>query len=315
MRQAKTMGHAPRVVIGVPVYNGENYLREALGSIANQTLTDFKVIISDNASTDSTPDICREFVEKDSRFTYYRQPENIGGAPNFNFVFQPGDAPYFKWAAHDDIMTPDYLRQCVELLDRDSNLSIAHSRSITIDHQGKSIGNYDQQLRLNGEQPSDRFWQILWVVHYTEVFGVMRSEMIAKTQMHPSIVGSDRHFMTEVLLQGDVGYVEDYLFLRRHHQDSFCNALKDNKARLQWFDPKAKASTFLASPRKMKEYVISIFRTSMSWRERIACLWMLIEWTGRRGIESAFGLGDAYRTQLMATHHIPKVVAQPTQAH
>ena len=309
------MGNTPRVVIGVPVYNGENYLREALDSIVNQTFTDFKVIISDNASTDTTPDICREFVEKDSRFTYYRQPENIGGAPNFNFAFKPGDAPYFKWAAHDDIMAPEYLEQCVALMDENPNLSIAHSRSVTIDNQGKAIDNYDKQLRLNGEKPSDRFWQILWVVHYTEVFGLMRSDMIAKTQMHPSIVGSDRHFMTEILLQGDVGYVEDYLFLRRHHEESFCNALKNNKARLQWFDPKAKGSTFLASPIKMKEYIISIFRTAMPWQERLACLWLLFEWTGRRAIESAFGLGDSYREKLMAANRVPEVTTQPTQAN
>ncbi len=309
------MSHTPRVVIGVPVYNGENYLREALESIANQTLTDFKVIISDNASTDGTPEICREFVERDSRFTYYRQPENIGGAPNFNFAFQPGDAPYFKWAAHDDVMAADYLRQCVELLDRDPSLSMVHSRSVTIDQQGKQIDTYDQQLRLNGKQASDRFWRILWVVHYTEVFGVMRSDMIAKTQMHPSIVGSDRHFMTEMILQGDVGYVEEYLFLRRHHPESFCNALNNNLARLQWFDPKAKSPTLLASPRKLKEYIISIFRISMPWHERVACLWMLVEWTGRRAIESSLGLGDHYRRKLMDANITSDSVTQPTQAN
>jgi glycosyltransferase involved in cell wall biosynthesis len=309
------MGHTPRVVIGVPVYNGENYLREALESIVNQTFTDFQVIISDNASTDATPTICREFVEQDSRFTYYRQPENIGGAPNFNFVFQPGDAPYFKWAAHDDIMAPDYLRQCVELLDQNPNLSMAHSRSVTIDQQKRQIGTYDQQLRLNGQQASDRFWRMLWVVHYTEVFGVMRSEMIANTQMHPSIVGSDRHFMTEMILQGDVGYVEEYLFLRRHHPESFCNALQDNQARLQWFDPKAKANILFASPRKMKEYIISIFRMPISWRDRMACLWMLVEWTGRRTLESVLGLGDNYRQQLMDANGVPDTVAHPTQAN
>ncbi len=309
------MGNTPKVVIGVPVYNGENYLREALESIANQTFTDFKVIISDNASTDSTPEICREFALRDSRFTYYRQPENIGGAPNFNFAFQPGDAPYFKWAAHDDVMAPDYLRQCVECLDNNPSLSMVHSRSVTINKQGQSIGNYDRELRLNGEKASDRFWRILWVVHYTEVFGVMRSDMIAKTQMHPSIVGSDRHFMTEMILQGDVGYVEDYLFLRRHHPESFCNALKNNLARLQWFDPKAKSSTLFASPRKLKEYAISIFRMEMPWHERVACLWMLVEWTGRRAIESTLGLGDSYRKKLMAANPVPQSVAQTTQAN
>lgn len=293
------MGNTSKVVIGVPVYNGENYLFEALSSILNQTLTDFRVIISDNASIDATPEICQEFVERDSRFTYHRQAENIGGAPNFNFVFQPGDAPYFKWAAHDDVMEPDYLRKCVDLLDQNPALALVHSLSLKIDEAGGVIGNYDQQMRLSGERISERFWKILWVGHFTEVFGLMRSDMIARTRMHQSIVGSDRHFMAEMILQGDVGYVWDYLFQRRHHAASFCNALKDNKERLQWFDPNSKAPTVLASPRKTKEYADSIFRTPMPWYERVDCLKVLAAWTGQRTIESLFRRGNSRRQKLI----------------
>lgn len=289
----------PRVLLGLPVYNGENYLRQALDSILAQTLTDFKVLISDNASTDTTSEICREYAAKDDRIIYYRQPENIGAAPNFNFVFQPDGFPYFKWVAHDDVLESDYLLRCIELLDRDPSLVIAHCPSFKIDENGVKVGNYDRQLRLNGQRARDRFWRILWVVHFTEVFGVMRSDAIAQTNLHGSYVGSDRHFMSEMLLLGDIGYTEERLFQRRHHPTSFCNALASDSDRLKWFDPKAKKMPRFVGIKKFKQYVSSIFEMKIPANERIACLELLIEWAIRRGFEFIIGDNDQYRRKLM----------------
>ena len=80
------MNTAPRLTIGLPVYNGEKYIAESLDALLGQSYTDFELIISDNASTDSTGDICRQYEKQDSRVRYVRQPQNIGLAPNHNFV-------------------------------------------------------------------------------------------------------------------------------------------------------------------------------------------------------------------------------------
>ena len=78
----------PRVSIGLPVCNGENYLKQALDSIMAQTYTDFELIISDNASTDRTAQICKEYANRDPRIRYYRNEKNLGAARNFNYVFE-----------------------------------------------------------------------------------------------------------------------------------------------------------------------------------------------------------------------------------
>ncbi len=92
----------PKVSIGMPVYNGDDFIRRALDSVLNQTFTDFEVIISDNASDDETEIICREYAAKDDRISYFRQKTNIGGTDNFLFVLNKAQSSYFSFLAHDD---------------------------------------------------------------------------------------------------------------------------------------------------------------------------------------------------------------------
>ncbi len=92
----------PEVSIGMPVYNGEIFIREALDSLLAQTFTNFELIISDNASTDGTESICLNYAEQDSRIRYIRQRENISALPNFQFVLGEARGKYFMWAACDD---------------------------------------------------------------------------------------------------------------------------------------------------------------------------------------------------------------------
>ena len=92
------MSDAPRLTIGLPVYNGEKYVAESLEALLGQSFTDFELIISDNASTDSTGDICRRYEKQDSRVRYFRQPRNIGLAPNHNFVVEQARGELFKWS-------------------------------------------------------------------------------------------------------------------------------------------------------------------------------------------------------------------------
>lgn len=108
----------PKISIGMPVYNGEKTIREALDSLLTQTFTDFELIISDNASTDGTEAICREFVKKDPRIRYLRQPENRGGAANFWFLLDETQGEYFMWAACDDIRSQDFLEINYDFLRR-----------------------------------------------------------------------------------------------------------------------------------------------------------------------------------------------------
>lgn len=106
----------PKVSIGMPVYNGEKYIQEALDSLLAQTFTDFELIISDNASTDATDKICREYTERDNRIRYVRQKQNLGANSNFQFVFDQAVGEYFMWAAADDVWGKYFIERNVLVL-------------------------------------------------------------------------------------------------------------------------------------------------------------------------------------------------------
>src|SRR5260370_10566620 len=127
---------SPRVSIGVPVYNGENFLRETLDSLLAQTFEDFELIISDNGSTDNTPHICREYALRDNRVSYHRCDINRGFSWNNNHVFQLAQGEYFKWADHDDLCAPEYLERCITVLDARPDVVLCDVIPSNIDETG-----------------------------------------------------------------------------------------------------------------------------------------------------------------------------------
>lgn len=108
---------APKITIGLPVYNGEKTICKTLDSISKQTFSDFKLIISDNNSIDDTMKICKEYNEKNSNVIYYRQKENMGGLENFKFVLNHVDSEYFVWLAADDWWEPTFLEKNLAILE------------------------------------------------------------------------------------------------------------------------------------------------------------------------------------------------------
>ncbi len=107
-----------KVFIGMPAYNGERFIREAIESIVEQSYADWVMLISDDASADKTRAICEEYTKKDPRITYYRQEKNIGQFKNFKFLLDHAEGEYFMWAGHDDLWDKDFLKVCVENLQK-----------------------------------------------------------------------------------------------------------------------------------------------------------------------------------------------------
>ena len=119
---------APAVTIGLPVFNGESTLREALDSLLAQTFGDFELIISDNGSTDRTPETCRSFAARDARVRYVRQPHNRGALWNFSFVLDQARGRYFMWAAADDLWAPAFIEENARVLDAEPGVIASISR-------------------------------------------------------------------------------------------------------------------------------------------------------------------------------------------
>lgn len=127
----------PLVSIGMPVYNGERFIRQALDSLLVQDFTDFELIISDNCSTDKTWEICRQYAAGDSRIRLYRNEENLFGSYNFRRVLELSSGDYFMWAAHDDLWEPDFVSALMSYLTRDRELIYAASHFDTYNYATK----------------------------------------------------------------------------------------------------------------------------------------------------------------------------------
>lgn len=112
----------PKISIGLPVYNGEKLLQKSIDSILSQTFSDFELIISDNASTDSTPIICQEYLNRDKRIRYIKQKKNIGVHRNYFFLVNEAKFDYFLWVASDDYLDPNYLDENLKILINNKNI-------------------------------------------------------------------------------------------------------------------------------------------------------------------------------------------------
>jgi glycosyltransferase involved in cell wall biosynthesis len=135
--------NTPKVSIGMPVWNGEEFIRQGIDSLLGQSMGDFELSISDNASTDATQEICEEYARRDKRIRYYRNERNIGLQGNFVRVLGLATAPYFMWGCHDDQWDPSYIAKMVDVLDSQESVVLAGSNSASIDQDGVVRRYYD----------------------------------------------------------------------------------------------------------------------------------------------------------------------------
>jgi len=297
----------PRVSIGLPVYNGARFLAAALDSILGQSFDDFELIVSDNASTDATPEICRHFAERDSRVRYVRNETNLGGARNFSNVFGLARGEYFKWASHDDVMAPDFLERCVEALDADPSVILCFSRMRVIGPDGfEKKSDFSNDLReLDSTQPSARFGDLVLTGHGCfHVWGVMRREDAAETPLIADYIGSDRGFLAELALRGRFRELSEDLFSLRDHPGRSVRAMPFY-LRAEWFDPPRMGKRVFPHWRLWIEYARSLRRVELATSERARCALLLLRWPigrfnwARLAMDLVVGVAPgAWRTHL-----------------
>ena len=222
------MASTPKISIGIPVYNEGSHIGETLGAISAQTFGDFEAIISDNASTDATGEICRDHCTQDSRFRYMRNRDNLGIKVNFNQIFQFTQGEYFKWWAADDLGAPTLLESGVDVLERDPRAVLAFSEAHSFeDDPAIPVLEPSSGLipTMDGERTS-RFRQVMQLLAQRPelapvlLAAVMRASAIAATPLMGRYPASDLPFIARMALAGrllSTGRTE--LFLR-HRQGS-----------------------------------------------------------------------------------------------
>ena len=175
---------APLCSVGLPIYNAEKHLEQALDTILGQTLKNIEVVISDNRSTDSSLSICESYARKDNRIRIFVQDENIGASRNWNFVFENSTGRYFKWASANDYVAEDMLETCITLLERDPSIVLAYGRTMMLGNHPDDCEQYQYDFDLMEDDPVTRFFNLCWKIHYNNPqLGVIRRAALEKTRL------------------------------------------------------------------------------------------------------------------------------------
>jgi len=272
------MSESPRLTIGLPVYNGESLLPEAIDALLGQSYEDFELVISDNASTDGTARICRGYAEQDPRVRYIRQPLNIGLVANHNFLVGQARGEFFKWASHDDLYARDYLRVCVGALDENPDAVLAHAWCAVIDENRDLIRWSGYPEATASPRAIERFRAMLFDGKGDWTYAVYRTSVLRRTPLHATYHGGDRTMITELALHGRLLQVPEWMFFRRDHPGQ-------HQGTRQWsavYDPGRASRLRNPAIRLYAEYVwgfvAAVRRVPMPGTDKRECYGHLARW-------------------------------------
>ena len=288
MSNVETSTNPPRVSIGMPLYNSAKYLDEALDCLLSQTYRDFELVISDNASTDGTREMCLARANSDPRIRYHRQGENQGAVWNFNEVFKLSRGEYFKWAAYDDICKPTFLARCVEILDSKPQVAWCHTQSGKIDSDGEVVTRDPEaaegevglvHTRRAGlprtdhasPHPYRRFEGVLLGTNWcADSYGLIRADVMRRTNLLPNCYGAEKVLMAALSLHGIYHEIPETLFYQRVHSEASGN-LKSAAAKHR-FAISGNSSRFAFTRlRLLQGYLRAVRSAPLSFGERFRC--------------------------------------------
>lgn len=292
------MRAVPRLTIGLPVFNGEQYLAESLDALLGQSFEDYQLVISDNSSTDGTAEICRRYLKQDSRVHYVRQPHNIGAAPNHNFLARECRTEFFKWASADDLYARDLLGRCIASLDERPEVVLAHAWTAAIDGETQVTQALSYPLSTDADSAPERFRSMLFgaggdgsinnladdygVIRADDFYGVIRTDVLHRVRPHDSYYYADRTFMAEIVLHGPFRQTPEWLYFRRDHPERAQHAYPTVRSRCVNLDPRRANRLLYPVARLLAEYVLgyvgAIRRAPLSADDRRECYRHLRRW-------------------------------------
>lgn len=218
------MDDRPKISIGMPIFNGEEFLCKKMDSILSQTHQNFELIISDNCSTDSSSEICKNYAKKDNRIKFIQQQNNIGLYNNLVFVLEQANCDFFAWTAADDIMLPEFLEKNIDVLLSKKNAICCMSN---VEFYGNppnkfqkinaSLKKYKIAFRpfkhvpISGEYEK-KIRIFLKNMPWYLIYGVFKTNILRKCIPRKSIVGFDGVILLDILEHGDIEVLNEVLF-------------------------------------------------------------------------------------------------------
>lgn len=216
----------PSVSIGLPVYNGARFLPQALESLLGQSFSDIELIVSDNASSDSTQDICTEYAMRDARIRYVRQNVNIGAMRNWNFVARQARGKYFKWSSASDYCAPDMLARCFAAMEAESDIVLCYGQTCLVDQETGELTEYTGNIEVMEDRPHERFSKLCGSLKLNNAYGgLIRTDALHRTKLNRLYSGGDIILMAELALMGRFRLLPQTLLYRRMGRETSSNEL------------------------------------------------------------------------------------------
>jgi len=220
------------ITIGIPVFNGENFIEKCINSVLNQTFKDFELLISDNASTDKTFEICKKFEASDKRIKYFRQSNNIGALNNFHYLLKESRGDYFAFLAVDNYYQNNYLKKCISILEISKNI-VGVMGKVKIDEgyqdsfskekkMLKKLGlSYRplQEIFIEGDYDT-RIKICLRKIPWQLFYSLFRTEELRKSFSDEFFVGSDATLLLNIVKFGEIKTINDTTFFSYPHGES-----------------------------------------------------------------------------------------------
>ena len=251
----------------------------------NQSYTSFELVISDNGSTDGTEAICRAYAAQDSRIRYFRVDDNKGAAWNYNRTFELARGEYFRWFAADDILAPTLLEKSVAILDEHAEIVLCFTGIVDIDSEGKEIEIKYSTVQSDAPEAHQRFrglGEVRPSHNCEEVFGLVRSALLARTKLIDNYPDSDRTLLAELGLYGPFFEIAEPLFIHRLHDQGSVTANPTRHDRAIWFDPGHSRKLVFPNWRQLYEMLLVPLRVPLSPKERLLCYKHMLTWVKRR---------------------------------
>lgn len=253
----------PTVSIGLPVYNGENFLSAAIDSLLAQEFPDFELIISDNASSDRTRDICLDYTNRDSRIRYSRNEHNLGPHLNFLRTLELANGEFFMWAAHDDMWARDYVGRLLDGFQRAPNVLLVAGRMICVAENGAPTATPSMDAPPNHIVPASTLVEQLLAQQASIWFYGMyrRSEVVKLMELLKGVPlwGGDVLFLMRCCLNYAVVGDNEAIIYKRVRMGNF-HFPKTPRAWVEW------QATFAVS--MLREVLLA----RQPWPEKLATL-------------------------------------------
>ena len=271
------------------IRNEEKHLASALDSLLAQEFKDFEIIISDNASTDRTPALRREFAQKDSRIRYYRNEKNIGMTGNQNRVFRLSTGEFFFWAGGHDLWHPEFISKCLALMKPDASVVLCYPKIIIINETGAPLDDPNPcRMDTRSMAVSSRINYVLWSHGNTGalIYGFIRSSALRPTGLFRNVLCPDNLLLFDLSLTGSIAHLPEPLFYIRENVESKAHLSSSLTRYRNLFYPEGRKyfRLWMTNWRLLYEHLAAVIQSPVRFnRKPVLLILVLVALLARRG--------------------------------